>query len=406
MGAAVEIGVGIEERRGRRVVASHGIARAAFRVAGVFAVVAVAWAIWVIWQGGSWWGPLHSFLAGTVLMAIAGATQMFTITWAAAPAPRAVLANTQRWALIIGVGLVLAGMGLSAVWAVIGGAALVVAGLGLLAFSLWSAVHASLLRRFDLSARFYLLAIASGALGVVLGGVLASGSGGSMSVDLRLVHSHLNLVGLVGLTIVGTLPTILPTFAHHRAVSGNEARVAWWLAVLAVAAIASGLWLGGPAVGAGTVAAALSLFLILIGVLARLGRRGLEGGLPYLQVSTGSTWLGIWALVDGIGLMTGSVPSEFSPWTAAVVTGGVAQVLLGSLAYLLPVLAGPPPRLGRNLARTHAYPWLPLALANLGALAFVLGLPVVGAVAIVAWVGDFAGRLLRMEWPSRAQATS
>lgn len=388
----------VEERRGRRVVASHGIARAAFKSAGIFGVVAVGWGLWVLTQGGSWWGPLHAFLAGTVLLAIAGATQMFTITWAAAPAPPAMLAAGQRWALVAGVGLVLVGMGFSAIWAVIVGVVLVFVGLALLAFSLWSAVRRSLLRRFDLSARFYLLALAAGAMGVVLGGMLGSGSVGARFSEFRLVHSHLNLVGLVGLTIVGTLPTILPTFAHSKAVSGKEARVAWWLAIIAVSAIASGLWLGRAAVGAGTVAAGMSIALILAGVVVRLGRRGLEGGLPYLQVTAGSMWLGAWAFVDGVGLVLGWAPDPFSVWTTAVVTAGVGQVLLGSLAYLLPVLAGRPPVLGRNLAKTHAYPWLPLALANTAALAFIVGLPVVGVVAVATWLVDFAGRLLRMEW--------
>lgn len=391
----------LEERRGRRVVASHAIARASFRAAAIFAVIAVGWAIWVLWQGGSWWGPLHAFVAGTVLLAISGATQLFTITWAASPAPTAILADSQRWAVIGGVGLVLAGMGLTVVWAVIVGAALVVIGLGLLAFSLWSAVRRSLLRRFDLSARFYLLALSAGCVGVVLGGVLGSGSGGAAVPDLRLVHSHLNLVGLVGLTIVGTLPTILPTFAHHKSVSGNEARAAWWLALVAVAAIASGLVVGARAVGAGTAVAGVTAALVLVGVVARLRRRGLEGGLPYLQVAIGSIWLVVWAWVDGFGLLAGSVPTHFSVWTAAVVTAGVGQVLLGSLAYLLPVLAGPPPRLGRNLARTHAYPWLPLALANVAAIAFIAGQPVIGVAAVAVWLLDFAGRLVRMEWGLR-----
>jgi hypothetical protein len=40
-------------------------------------------------------------------------------------------------------------------------------------------------------------------------------------------------------------------------------------------------------------------------------------------------------------------------------------------------------------------------LANAAAIAFIAGLPVVGVVATGVWLGDFAGRLLRMEWPSR-----
>ncbi len=393
-------GKGLEARRGRRVVASHSIARASFRAAGVFGVVAVGWAVWVVWQGASWWGPLHTFLAGTVLLAIAGATQMFTITWSAAPAPPAVLARTQRWTLIAGVALVLVGMAFEIGWVIVTGAGLAIVGLGLLALSLWSAVRNSLLRRFDLSARFYMLALASGVIGISLGGVMGGEVAGDSFLDVRLVHSHLNLVGLVGFTIVGTLPTILPTFAHHKAVSGIEAKVSWWLAVVAALLIGSGLFVGGAGVGTGTVVAGVALFLILAGVLLRLGRRGFEGGLPYLQVTVGSVWLGAWAVIEGIGLISGWIPEHFSQWTAAVVIAGVGQVLLGSLAYLLPVLAGPPPRLGRNFTRTHSRPWLPLGLANLGAVALLVGFPVIAGVGIAAWVADFGVRLATMEWSS------
>lgn len=391
---------GMEARRGRRVGATHTIARTSFLVAGAFAAVAVGWAVWVVWRGGSWWGPLHSFLAGTVLLAIAGATQMFTITWSAAPAPPAVLSRTQRWTLVAGVALVLAGMAFEIGWVIVTGAVLAIVGLALLALTLWSAVRNSLLRRFDLSARFYMLALAAGVTGISLGGIMGAEVAGQSFLDIRLVHSHLNLVGLVGFTIVGTLPTILPTFAHHKAVSGVEAKVSWWLAVVAAVFIGSGLVIGGTGVGIGTALAGVSLFLILTGVLVRLRRRGFEGGLPYFQVAIGSTWLGAWAVIEGIGLMSGWIPERFSEWTAAVVIAGVGQVLLGSLAYLLPVLAGPAPQLGRNFARTHSRPWLPLGLANLGAVVLLVGIPVIAGVAIAAWVADFAVRLATMEWGS------
>src|SRR5690606_20888084 len=106
------------------------------------------------------------------------------------------------------------------------GALGVAAGLVALIVSIVGVIRKSLLRRFDLSARFYVTAFVTGVAGVVLGAVLGTGSAGAESVSARLVHSHLNLLGLVGLTIVGTLPTFLPTIAHHRAVSGREAVVA------------------------------------------------------------------------------------------------------------------------------------------------------------------------------------
>ena len=395
----------VEERRGRRVVASHSIARSAFLAAGGFGIVSLGWAGWTLWQGGSWWGPLHAFLAGVILLAISGAAQMFTITWAAAPAPPGVVSDIQRWAMTVGVGLVLIGVPATAVWTVLIGAGLVVAGLALLAYSLWSAVQRSLLRRFDLSARFYLLALLAGIVGVVLGAVMGVDGAGASYVRVRLVHSHLNLVGLVGLTIVGTLPTILPTFAHHKAVSGKEARLAWWLAVLAVVSTTSGLGLSAAAVGVGSILAAVALSLILIGVLARLGRRGLSGGLPYLQVTCGALWLGTWALIDGVRLLAGDLPSYFSSWTAAVVIAGIGQVLLGSLAYLLPVLAGSHPLLGRNIAKTHALPWVPFGLANLAGIGFLLGEGVVSAILVGLWAADFIRRILRMEWSSRIPAS-
>lgn len=383
---------------GGRVVDSHRIASAAFRLAAVYAIVAVGWAVLVLIRGGSWWGPLHAFLAGSVLLAISGATQLFTITWAAAPAPSATTAGGQRWALAVGVGLVLVGMATDNVWAVASGAVIAVGALVILASSLVASVRRSLLRRFDLSSRFYLLALASGAVGVTLGGLLGTGTVGSSYPEIRLVHSHLNLVGLVGFTIVGTLPTILPTFAHHKVVSGAEARYGWWLAVASVAAIIAGLMVGNVAVGTGTVIAAAALLVVLAGVVGRLGKRGLQGGLAYYQVVLGCGWLAAWAFVDGIRLLSGVVPGPFSGWTGAVVAAGVGQVLLGSMSYLVPVLAGKPPRLGRNLDRAMRRDWVPLVSANLAGIAFVGGFGPLAVALTGLWALDFAYRLVTFEW--------
>lgn len=403
--------VGTEEvtrdnRRKGRVVESHRIVSSAFRLGGVFGLISLGWSLLIITRGGSWWGPLHAFLAGTVLLAVSGATQLFTITWAAAPAPRAVVATGQRWAVAIGVGLALVGVAIGNNWITATGAVFVVVGLATLAGALVGAVRRSLLRRFDLSSRFYLVALAAGAVGVTLGGVLGAGVAESWYLRMRLVHSHLNLVGLVGLTIVGTLPTILPTFAHHKSVSGREALVAWWIAAGSVAAIASGLVLGAEAVGVGTIMAGAALAVVVAGVLGRLGRRGLKGRLPYYQVTIGCGWLAAWTVVDGGRLLLGSTPEPFAAWTTAVIVGGVGQVLLGSFAYLVPVLVGPPPRLGRNLERTQGRPWLPLVLANLAGIGFVSGLTSVAGVATGLWALDFAYRLVRIEWRDHEAARS
>ncbi|HEX6945916.1 MAG TPA: hypothetical protein VF246_00980 [Acidimicrobiia bacterium] len=385
-----------------RVAVSHRIASAAFRIAGLFGVVAVVWAVVVLVRGGSWWGPLHSFLAGTVLFAIAGASQMFTITWAAAPPPPSAVSTAQRRIMAAGVALVLWGVASETLWAGGLGAVTVVVGLGLLAYSLVAAIRKSLLRRFDLATRFYLLAIGSGIVGVGLGGVMATDIAGTRFTDIRTAHARLNLVGLLGLTIAGTLPTILPTFVPSKAVSGKEAVAAWWAALVASLTMAAGALLGGVAAGIGVALAGVALGLILGGILFRLRGKGRKGGLPYFQVSIGVCWLVIWTLVDGVSLARGETAMPFTGWTAAAALVGVGQVLLGSFAYLIPVLAGPPPRLGRNLARTKGHPWLPLLAANAGGVALVVGAGEVAVASLALWLLDFGWRLARLEWRDRA----
>ncbi len=379
--------------RQNRVVESHTIARLALRLGGAFAVIAVVWAGLVLIRGGSWWGPLHAFVAGTVLLAISGAAQMFTITWASAPPPPRSLAAFQRRAVAGGVALVL--IGVTAQFAVVTwvGALSVASGLVALTVSITGVIRKSLLRRFDLSARFYVTAFMCGVAGVLLGGVLGTAAAGARAVEFRLVHSHLNLLGLVGLTIVGTLPTFLPTIAHHRAVSGREAVVAWWLGVSGVVFIASGLLLPPAVVGVGNLLIAISALSILAGILVRLWEKGSDR-LAFLQVSLGVIWLATWAVVDGIGILSSGASPVFGGWAAAAVVAGVAQVLAGSLAYIVPVLIGSPTDpFGDSLTRRR---WVPLLAAHVSGVALAAGWETAATIAVGIWVADIVFRVFEV----------
>lgn len=373
-------------------MASHQIARAAFAAALGFAVLAFGWSVYVLAAGGSWWGPLHAFLAGTVLLAISGASQLFTITWSSTVPPARATVVTQRWLLVAGVGSVLAGMAFGLpplVW--LGGTG-AVAGLAMLGWVVYSAVRKSLLRRFDLSARFYLLAFAAGVVGVTLGTLMGTGAIGSSFTTGRLVHVHLNLVGLVGLTIIGTLPTLLPTTAHSPAVSGREALGAWWLALAGTVAIAAGLFEPRLA-GVGTLGIALAGLLILAGVLVKLWSKGSKK-ITFVQITVGTVWLLGWAVADGLAVTAGEPMVHFSGWTGAVVLAGVGQVLAGSLAYLVPVLRGSP--FEENRQRMERTPWLPLVALNAGAACLGFGLGVVAAILTGLWLADFFLRLVQV----------
>ena len=79
--------------------------------------------------------------------------------------------------------------------------------------------------------------------------------------------------------------------------------------------------------------------------------------------------------------------------TSAAVVAGIGQVLLGSVAYLVPVLLGPP--LTERMSLFSRHPLIPLIAANLGGIALLAGLPVLATLAVSLWLVDFAWRLVR-----------
>ncbi|GIU93269.1 MAG: hypothetical protein KatS3mg011_2175 [Acidimicrobiia bacterium] len=372
-----------------RVVAAHRLAGSAFRLAGIYAGSAGVVGSWAAVRGKSPWAGIHLFLAGTVLLVISGAAPLFVITWAASRPPRPEVAAAQRWSLALGVGMVVVGVEAGWETALVAGGVSVVSGLCLLGYMLVASIRRSLLRRFDLSTRFYLLALAGGMVGVTVGILLALGVFESTYLRVRTVHLHLNLVGLVGLTIFGTLPTFLPTLAHHRMVSGVEARVAWWAAAASVAAMVGGLVGGFEMVGWGTLGVAAAGAAIVTGILLRLGSRVVRNGLPPMQVLAGLVWLWGWLVVDGSGLITGRPTPVFGRATVAVVVAGVGQILLGSLTYLVPVVAG-----RGAVGVSKGRPGVALAAANLAGLGLVLGWDWAWFLVGI-WVWDFVDRVGR-----------
>lgn len=386
-----------EARRGR-VGRSHKVASAAFRLGGLFLVWAAVWAVErALAGGGAWWGPLHAFMIGTVLLAISGATQLFSITWAAAVPTDPRIAAAQRWTLAVGAVAAILGIHRGVTWMTVLGATLVALAIAGLGWILVRIVRRSLLRRFDLATRFYLLAAASGLLGVALGGVLGVNRAGSAYLDVRTAHLHLNLVGIVGFTILGTLPTLLPTTVRHRMVSGREAVVGFWCCAVAFGLFASGGYLGPMAVGVGCAFAAVAAVLILGGIVIRLGvSRVISGGFAALLIATGSIWLTGWLGYQAFSLI-GDGHRIYARATAVGVAG-VGLVLFGSLAYLVPVLAGAAgERLTANFNRMAGHGAVRVIVANLVAVLLALGAPPNWAIVLAGlFLVDFAGRVGRV----------
>lgn len=155
----------------------------------------------------------------------------------------------------------------------------------------------------------------------------------------------------------------------------------------------AGLSARAALVGIGNLLVAASALLVLIGILARLWVQG-AGRLPFVQVSLGVAWLTAWAITDGIGILQSGASPAFGAWAGAAVIAGVGQVLVGSLAYIVPVLLGPPLEpAGSILTRRR---WAPLILINFGGLALAAGWERVAVTAVGLEVLDIFLRVLTL----------
>ena len=376
-----------------RVRLSHAQARTTLRLALAFVAGAAVAAV----LADSRWLPLHLFLAGGVVLAISGVSLMLTVTWSAAPAPANRWVAGQRVGIAAGAAGI--GFGRQAGW---GDAALAVsgalygAGLVLLGALLVTTVRRGVERRFDVAVTAYVAALAAGAAGVGIGVrmVVAPPSPG-----LRDAHVAVNLLGFVGLVLAGTMPFFAATVGRTRmALGATPVRLAllvcWQIAAVVVAACALAATAESlAAAGLGAYAAGI---VAVLASLPRPTRRQLRWAGPRLV----GLWLGgVWwtASVAATAADAAAGRAAFGGrWLVVLVIAAYAQILWGSLAYLLPMLrGGGRERLTEGFATTRS--WLGLAAANVAGLSAALSIsPTVTTGAVAVWVLDGAWRAARV----------
>jgi len=343
------------------------------------------------------WLPLHLFLAGGAVLAISGVTLMLTVTWSAAPAPSDRAVAVQRACVGVGAAGVAVGRELDLVPVTVVSGSLHAAGLVLLAGLLLVTARRGVERRFDAAVAAYVSALAAGLAGVVLGVVMAAGA---PTQHVRAAHSALNVLGLVGLTVNGTVPYFAATVARSRmaprATTPRLLGVVAWQAGALITAVA-GLGTGAEALAtAGLAAYALGIGATL-SLAPRPTRRQLEWAGPRIvSIWSGMVW---WAAAvaasaaAGVGLA--------GRWLLVAVVAGVGQVLSGSLAYLLPVLRGGGHELlGAGFADTRS--WVGLVSANAAGVALAVSAPRAAAGAVAVWIVDAGIRAARVGFGGRA----
>jgi nitrite reductase (NO-forming) len=166
-----------------------------------------------------WWLPLHLALIGAVTQAIVGGQLMFSATLGLSRGPSRRITLTQLSLLNIGAALVIGGRVFGSEVALALGATTVTLVVGWVLWLVDGLWRRSVNRRFAITGIFYRMAGASIVIEATIGGALGIGAIGDASsfVAYRNLHMTLNVLGWSGLTVVGTVITLLPTIIHVRA---------------------------------------------------------------------------------------------------------------------------------------------------------------------------------------------
>ncbi len=284
------------------------------------------------------------------------------------------------------------------------GAALVVSAVLAHAASLLAMIRASpLAGPLSVVAWYYVAAGAALAVGGTLGGVLAAGPVRSPGLDAALVlaHAQVNLLGWLGLAIIGTQfmlwPMVLRTRMSENAPRAGRcvlALTAGGLAVTVAALLASphlggAMWLAAAGMAAYLAGAALSLAPAVQEMRAKPPRTAAAWALL-----AGNIWL-IAALAGDTAALAAGIRAAGQVLDRLLIpvlgVGVVAQVLAGALTFLLPVTVGGGPVGNRRLAAILEGGWrIRAVLGNAGVLALVT-LPGGGWPRIAAWAAVLAG---------------
>ncbi len=273
------------------------------------------------------------------------------------------------------------------------GAAAVALAVGWHAVSLFVGLRRALGSRFACTVRYYVASAALLPLGALFGVLMVRGLPGDWHERVLVAHVAVNVLGWMGITVLGTLVTLWPTMLRTRIAEGAEQRARQALPVLlaGILLVVAGC-MGGlrPLAGIGFLVYAAAVGL-LAGPFVGVARSKPPMHFPTWSVAAAMVWLTGLVTALGVGTLVASswmdahmLAESLTPGLAA---GFGAQVLLGALSYLIPVVAGGGPNAARaanvELDRGGA---LRVGVTNAGVLVFLLPSPSMVRVVVSAFV--------------------
>jgi nitrite reductase (NO-forming) len=394
--------------------------------------IVLAWLVAAVLGAGAvarWdlpaWVPVHALLLGAASTAILIWSEHFAVAVLHARAPARWAASARLVALTLGAATVIVGRLAGLPWLLGVGATIVCGAVASHVWTLWRLSRRGLGGVLAGTVRYYLAAggalLAGGVLGATLGVGVADGVWHARALA---AHVQLNVLGWVLLSVLGTLFMLWPVVLRTGMAPSTGWALRWCLRltgpglVAAVAGLLAGLRpvaaIGLASYAAGVVVAGRPLVAVL------RGRRPHTGAAWLLGASM--CWLVGAVVADAVIVATTHDAAALADRLVALgpvlLIGVVVQVLVGSLAHLLPVASGGGPAAVRAASAAMERGWpVRLVAVNLAVLLvsvpvlpgpahvagwWLAGLAVVDAVARGAWVivsgggGDVPERRARL----------
>jgi hypothetical protein len=259
-------------------------------------------------------------------------------------------------ALNIGILGVLTGVGLNIGWLVIASASVVCAIISVYLWGIHESISQTLNRRYVGLIRYYQCAGVAILVGIVLGSIDAFKSDDDpWQPKLALAHLHVNLLGWVGLSIIGTFitfwPTVLRTPMHASAVKCG---------VFALPVLVSGVItvMFGSIFEIRELHAVGDLFYliglsIVLAPCALALRQRIPDRASSWMMATGVVGMVLVVVLDGLFSLGANSAEDLlkriEDHSLVIFVVWLLPIFLGSLTYLLPVVLGRGPKVNREL---------------------------------------------------------
>jgi len=307
----------------------------------------------------SGWLMVHVLLLGAASTAILIWSQHFADTLLRHPAAGGRRAHGARLALhTVGAGVVVAGM-LRGAWPVVlAGGTLVALVAVLQGASLLRQMRSALPSRFGPLVRYYVAASGALVIGVTLGVIMSRADVAPPVHDrLYLAHVGFNVLGWVGLTVIGTVILLWPTVLHASITAPAEKAGRRALPILSAALVLLGL--ASFADLHLLVSVALAGYLVGLGLVLWSAIRQARSAPPatYASWSMGAAlgWFFgcvlAFAVVSATTATIGAATEALHDIVLPFVVGFVTQIVVAALSYLLPVVLGGGPTVAKQTGR-------------------------------------------------------